>query len=92
LTAELYRGEQRIERLNPPGTEPSVLTAPARWHATPKTIQGVHSPAEMRNLHRSIGYEKLAFSALLAALPTRWAHKAHRVARAKRSSTATTAG
>jgi hypothetical protein len=46
----------------------------------------------MRNRHRSTGYEELAFSALLAALSTRWAYKAHRVARAKRSSTATTAG
>jgi hypothetical protein len=89
LNASLYRGVGTIEQVNPPGTEPAVLTPPANWHAAPKKIhQQVLSPAGTRAFHRTAGYEMLGGAALLALLPASWAYRA---ARHRWSSTTTTA-
>lgn len=40
LTSRGYRSIRTIEKLNPAGTDPAVLTAPVNWHATGKCPAG----------------------------------------------------
>lgn len=88
LTSRGYRSLRRIEKVNPTGTPPAVLTPPANWHATPEnTHTGVYSPAGMRAFHRTTGYAMLVFALVMSALLGSWAYKASR-ARARSSTTA----
>lgn len=77
LTSRGYRSVRTIEKLNPAGTDPAVLTTPVKWHATQENIhQGVYSPAGMRDFHRTTGYAMLGGALLIALSLGSWAYKA----------------
>lgn len=77
LTSRGYRSVRTIEKLNPAGTDPAVLTAPVNWHATQENVhQGVYSPAGMRDFHRTTGYAMLGGALLIALALGSWAYKA----------------
>lgn len=79
LSSRGLRSVRTIERLNPAGTGPAVLTAPANWHATQQnTRQHVYSPAGMRDFHRTTGYTMLGFALLISLILGSWARKAAR--------------
>lgn len=85
LTSRGSRSVRTIEKLNPTGTPPAVLTPPANWHATQEnTHTGVYSPAGMREFHRTTGYFMLGFALVMSAMLGSWAYKASR-ARARSS-------
>ncbi|OSC21583.1 hypothetical protein B8W69_28310 [Mycobacterium vulneris] len=79
LTSRGYRSVRTIEKLNPTGTPPAVLTPPVNWHATQKnTRTEVYSPAGMRDVHRTSGYAMVGFALLMSAILAAWAYKASR--------------
>lgn len=88
LTSRGYRSVRTIEKLNPTGTGPAVLTPPGNWHATQdNTRTGVYSPAGMRGFHRTTGYAMLGFALLIGAILGSWVYKASR-ARGRSTTTA----